>query len=254
MDSLSPPECAAAFDIIGDVHGCAHELVALFAELGYEIANHGQPVSVTPPTGRCAVFLGDLVDRGPRSPEVLRIAKHMVDNGRALAVIGNHDDKLRRYLHGRDVQVNHGLDATIDQLESEPLEFLSEVRDWLDSLASHYVLDDGKLVVAHAGIREEMQGLSSASIRRFCMFGETSGEMDEFGLPVRWDWVAGYRGRAKVVYGHTPVWQSAWRNNTICIDNGCVFGGKLTALRYPELELVSVNAFKQYYEPARPLV
>lgn len=253
MTSLLPPEEAGAFDIIGDVHGCAYELSALLTKLGYEVAKDGRNVSVTPPTGRRAIFLGDLVDRGPRSPDVLRLAKCMVENGDALAVIGNHDDKLRRYLHGRDVQITHGLGATIEQLADEPPEFLADVRSWLDGLASHHILDDGKLVVAHAGIKEEMQGHSSAAIRRFCMFGETTGEIDELGLPVRRDWAAGYSGWAKVVYGHTPVQQSIWSNNTICIDNGCVFGGKLTALRYPELELVSVKASMTYYEPTGPL-
>jgi protein phosphatase len=57
-----------------------------------------------------------------------------------------------------------------------------------------------------------------------------------------------------VVYGHTPVPEPEWLNNTICIDTGCVFGGKLTALRYPEKELVSVPALKTYYEPAKPFL
>ena len=56
-----------------------------------------------------------------------------------------------------------------------------------------------------------------------------------------------------VVYGHTPVPDAEWLNNTICIDTGCVFGGELTALRYPERELVSVPAQRAYYEPIRPL-
>ncbi|MCM8730917.1 polynucleotide kinase-phosphatase [Hephaestia sp. GCM10023244] len=241
------------FDIIGDVHGCADELETLLAELGYQVHWDGKEVSVTPPEGRKAVFIGDLVDRGPRSPDVLRIARHMVENGSALAVVGNHDAKLHRHLAGRNVKIGHGLAETIEQLAQEPPEFVASMRDWLDRLISHYVLDGGKLVVAHAGLKEEMQGRASGRVREFCMYGETTGEIDEFGLPVRFDWAADYKGRAKVVYGHTPVIEANWVNGTIDIDTGCVFGGKLTALRYPELELVSVPAAKTYYEPIRPL-
>lgn len=241
------------FDIIGDVHGCAGELETLLDRLGYRVAWDGKDVSVTPPAGRRVVFVGDLVDRGPRSPDVLRIARHMVEAGSALAVVGNHDDKLKRHLAGRSVKVSHGLAETIEQLAQEPPEFAAGMRAWLDGLISHYVLDGGALVVAHAGLKEEMQGRASGAVRSFCMYGETTGEIDEFGLPVRWDWAAEYKGKAKVVYGHTPVLEANWVNGTLCIDTGCVFGGKLTALRYPELELVEVSAARTYYEPIRPL-
>lgn len=241
------------FDIVGDVHGCADELESLLSKLGYVVEWSGKKVQVTPREGRRAVFVGDLVDRGPRSPDVLRIAKHMVESGAALAVVGNHDDKLQRYLSGRKVIISHGLELTIEQLAGEGPEFLAELRQWLDGLISHYVLDGGKLVVAHAGVKEEMQGRVASAIRTFCMYGETTGEVDDFGLPVRWNWAAEYQGTAKVVYGHSPVLEANWVNGTICIDTGCVFGGKLTALRYPELELVGVAASKTYYEPVRPL-
>lgn len=241
------------FDIIGDVHGCADELEMLLGDLGYAVAWSGKDVTVTPPAGRRAIFVGDLVDRGPRSPDVLRIARHMVEAGTALAVVGNHDDKLKRHLDGKAVKVSHGLAETIEQLSAEPPEFATDMRAWLDGLISHYVLDDGKLVVAHAGVKEEMQGRASGAVRSFCMYGETTGEIDEFGLPVRWDWAADYKGRAKVIYGHTPVLEANWVNGTLCIDTGCVFGGKLTALRYPEMDLVSVPAARTYYEPIRPL-
>lgn len=241
------------FDIIGDIHGCADELEALLEKLGYAVSWSGKNVSITPPVGRRAIFVGDLVDRGPRSPDVLRIVKHMVESGSAFAVVGNHDDKLKRYLSGKNVKQTHGLAETIDQFEGETAEFAKEMCDWLDSLISHFVFDEGKLVVAHAGLKEEMHGRASGAIRSFCMYGETSGEIDDFGLPVRYNWAAGYKGKAKVVYGHTPVIEANWVNGTICIDTGCCFGGKLTALRYPEMELVSVPAAKVYYEPIRPL-
>ncbi len=204
-------------------------------------------------TTRRAIFLGDLVDRGPASPQVLRLVMSMVRDGSALCVPGNHDIKLLRHLNSKKVTVNHGLAETLAQLEAEPEAFKSEVRRFLDGLVSHYVLDGGKLVVAHAGLTEEMQGRGSGAVRAFALFGETTGEIDEFGLPVRYEWAREYRGRAMVVFGHTPVPDAEWLNNTIDIDTGCVFGGRLTALRYPERELVAVPAARVYCEPARPL-
>jgi protein phosphatase len=202
---------------------------------------------------RKVVFLGDLVDRGPASPQVLRLVMSMVRDGLALCVPGNHDIKLLRHLNGKNVSLTHGLAETVAQLEGEPVAFKEQVRLFLDGLTSHYVLDGGRLVVAHAGMPEAMQGRGSGAVRSFALFGETTGEIDEFGLPVRYAWAADYRGRAMVVFGHTPVPVPEWLNNTIDIDTGCVFGGRLTALRYPERALVAVPAHKVYCEPSRPL-
>ncbi|MCB9135108.1 MAG: polynucleotide kinase-phosphatase [Anaerolineales bacterium] len=243
------------FDLIGDVHGCFEELTALLTKLGYHLDS---PVPdtfhVTPPAGRKAIFLGDLVDRGPDSPSVLRLVMGMVAEGTALCIPGNHDDKLKRKLQGRDVRIAHGLAETLAQLEGETPEFKTRVAAFIDGLVSHYVLNDGKLVVAHAGMKEAYQGRASSRVRDFALYGETTGETDEFGLPVRYPWAEDYRGRALVVYGHTPIPEPEWLNHTINLDTGCVFGGKLTALRYPEKELISVPASRTYSEPARPFL
>ncbi|MEO1204963.1 MAG: polynucleotide kinase-phosphatase [Pseudomonadota bacterium] len=245
------------FDIIGDVHGCAGELIALFEKMGYSVALNGEgdnrTVTSSTPQGRRAVFVGDLVDRGPRSPDVLRIAMHMAEHGQAICVPGNHDIKLLRWLMGRNVKLTHGLAETVEQLSHEPEAFKKTVQKFLDKLVSHAWLEGGTLAVAHAGIKEDMLGRASGKIREFCLYGETSGETDEFGLPVRYNWAAEYRGAATIVYGHTPVPEAEWLNNTLCVDTGCVFGGKLTALRWPEREIVSVPALKTHVEPIRPL-
>ncbi|WP_030154425.1 polynucleotide kinase-phosphatase [Streptomyces sp. NRRL S-244] len=233
------------FDIIGDIHGCSSELETLLGKLGYEDGVH--------PEGRTAVFVGDLVDRGPDSPGVLRRVMGMVGSGNALCVPGNHENKLGRHLKGSKVQQTHGLAETIEQLGREPEEFVQEVREFIRGLVSHYVLDGGKLVVCHAGLPEKYHGRTSGRVRSHALYGETTGETDEFGLPVRYPWAEEYRGKAVVVYGHTPVPNTAWINNTICLDTGAVFGGKMTALRWPERELVDVPAEKVWYEPARPL-
>lgn len=236
------------FDLIGDVHGCASELETLLMRLGYEDGVH--------PSGRTAVFVGDLVDRGPDSPGVLRRVMGMVAAGSALCVPGNHENKLGRFLHGRNVKLTHGLAETVEQLErAEAAEpgFRDRVRTFVDGLVSHYVLDGGRLVVSHAGLPEKYHGRTSGRVRSFALYGDTTGETDEYGLPVRYPWAEEYRGRAAVVYGHTPVPEATWANNTLCLDTGCVFGGRLTALRWPERELVDVPAERVWYEPVKPL-
>ena len=251
------------FDIIGDVHGCAGELERLLNRLGYEhVACQSDPVwgeSVyRHPQQRRAVFVGDLVDRGPRILDSVRIVRNMVAHGTGFCVPGNHDMKLLRKLRGKNVQLTHGLAESMNEISALPDDarktFCAALTEFFDSLISHYVFDDGKLVVAHAGMREEMQGRGSGRVREFALYGETTGETDEFGLPVRYDWAAEYRGEAHVVYGHTPVPEPEWLNRTINIDTGCVFGGKLTALRYPEQELVSVPARQTYCRPAKPFL
>ncbi|QDU23519.1 polynucleotide kinase-phosphatase [Urbifossiella limnaea] len=254
---------AGPFDVIGDVHGCADELELLLERLGYgRVAVEAAPgwgtVSYAHPAGRKAVFVGDLVDRGPRVLDVLRVVRNMVAAGSALCVPGNHDVKLLKKLNGRDVQVTHGLAESLAEIDALPPAvrdtLVPELAAFLDGLVSHYVLDGGRLVVAHAGLKQEMQGRGSGRVRDFCLYGETTGETDEFGLPVRHDWAAEYRGPAAVVYGHTPVPEPEWLNNTANVDTGCVFGGRLTALRWPEREFVSVAAARTYCAPARPFL
>jgi protein phosphatase len=252
------------FDIIGDVHGCCDELEALLQRLGYRATTLDDNPAVwgnrayAHPEGRKAVFVGDLVDRGPRIVNTVRLVRNMIVVGSALCVPGNHDMKLMRKLRGKDVQITHGLAESLAEIEALPDEvraaFRKELAEFLDGLVSHYVLDDGKLVVAHAGMKAEMQGRGSGKVREFALYGETTGETDEFGLPIRYNWAAEYRGQAMVVYGHTPVPEPDWLNRTVNIDTGCVFGGKLIALRYPENEFISVSAARTYCEPARPFL
>jgi protein phosphatase len=252
------------FDIIGDVHGCCDELETLLRQLGYTETSlpAADPAwgarAFTHPAGRKAIFVGDLVDRGPRILDTVRLVRNMVHLGSALCVPGNHDMKLMRKLRGRDVQITHGLANSLAEIDALPDEirepFCKQLAEFLDGLVSHYVFDDGRLVVAHAGLKAEMHGRGSRAVRDFALYGETTGETDDFGLPVRCNWAAKYRGSAMVVYGHTPVPYPEWLNRTVNIDTGCVFGGKLTALRYPEKEFVSVPGARTYCQPSRPFL
>lgn len=247
---------AGPFDIVGDVHGCADELEALLGRLGYGVAwmtDEGERVaSVTPPAGRTLVLVGDLVDRGPRTPDVLRIAIASAQSG-GLCVEGNHDNKLARWLAGRTVTQNNGLKASIDQMEAESQAFRDAARSFLDALPTYLWLDGGSLVVAHAGLKEGMIGLQSGPIRAFAMYGDVDGQTDEDGYPIRRDWAAKHSGGTAIVYGHVAAPEAEWVNNTICLDTGCVYGGRLTALRWPEREIVSVPASREWYVTKRSL-
>lgn len=240
------------FDIIGDIHGCYDELVELMGMLGYSKADG----LYKHPEGRKLVFLGDLVDRGPKIMDTVNLVMDLVENGLAYIVKGNHDKKFEKYIRDGNAQNLHGLQQTVSQFEALTMEqrglFRERYVNFTRHAISHFIFDYGNLAVAHAGINEYFQGRASAAVVDFCLYGDTTGEVDGYGLPVRLDWAQDYRGRALVVYGHTPVETAEFVNNTINIDQGCVFGGALTALRYPEREIVSVEAHAQYYIPAKP--
>jgi protein phosphatase len=235
------------FDIVGDVHGCFDELLELLELLGYR---PDEESAMRHPQGRRLVFVGDLVDRGPKIIASVTLARRMVEAEQAFCVPGNHDNKLLRYLYGHTVQIAHGLAESIAQIaelpEGERSEWIATYKQFIGGLGTHLVLDGGRLVVAHAGIREADHGRDSPRIRAFTLYGLPTGEKDENGLPIRVNWAADYTGAATVVYGHTPVAEPIWQNNTINIDTGCIFGGRLTALRWPEHELISVPARRIY--------
>ncbi len=240
------PELHGPFDIVGDIHGCIDELRELLEKIGYRLQKENGTYSLSHPDNRRLLFVGDLVDRGPNTPEVIRIVRDLNRAGQAWCVRGNHDDKLFRKLSGRKVQISHGLETSLNQLANDLPEFTAEATEFLGSLPYQLVLDDGKLVIAHAGLKEQFIGRSSDQIRSFALYGDTTGETDSDGLPVRLNWAADYRGPAQIIYGHTPIAEPQWVNNTINIDTGCVFGGQLTALRYPEGDWVSVSARREY--------
>lgn len=243
------------FDLIGDIHGCAGEAEALLEKLGYHILARGPEGSrsydVSHPQNRKPVFLGDLVDRGPRSPDVLRLAMTMSRAGRAYTVMGNHDDKFRRWLDGKNVRITHGIEETIEQFAREDAAFKAEVRDFLYHLPTHLLLDKGRLLVAHAGLAEKYHGQYSGAERSFALFGEVAKHRDRYGLPIRMNWAADYRGTPAVVHGHVAERTVREENNVVCLDTGCCFGGHLTAMRWPEREIVQVPALEAYFHSPR---
>jgi protein phosphatase len=240
------------FDIVSDIHGCLDELKDLLVRLGYAPPTRSGRIAWTPPPGRHLVVSGDLVDRGPAILDTVDLVKAMIAAGDASAVVGNHDDKLLRWLRGRPVKLSTGLEASVREVERRPEGYRGELESFLAGLPSHLVLDGGELIVAHAGLPERLHGSDSPKTRDFAMYGAVREGRDEWGFPIRLDWAAGYSGTARVVYGHTPVLEPVWSNRTIDIDTGCVFGKALTALRYPQLELVAAPARRVYQEKGGP--
>ena len=236
---------SSPLDFIGDVHGCIDELTALLAKLGYNPSGGG---SIRHSAGRRAFFLGDLVNRGPDARAVLRLVMTMVASGDALAVPGNHDDVLRRQL----AEAYEDPDGVVDglaQVRAEPASFQRQVVDFFASLPAYRLLDDGRVVAAHAGLPEALQGLDTPGARHFAVYGQRVADAD--GRTVRDQWARDYSGARRVVHGHLPAEDPAWVNGTLGIDTGCVYGGRLTALRYPELDLVAVPAARVYFESRR---
>jgi protein phosphatase len=247
FDPTPPP-----YDIVGDVHGCIDELHELLDRLGYRPAASGP--GVVHPNGRTLIFLGDLNDRGPGSVAAWRLALASIAAGTARFVPGNHDSKFTRYLQGRGPALTHGLAETVREFyalpDGEREAFRRAVIDLMEATPPYRVFDGGRLVVAHAGIEERMIGRVDREISVFARWGSPTGEYSDYGYPIRRDWAADYRGSALIVYGHTPTPVAEFRHNTINIDQGCGFGGALTALRYPERELLSVPARRVYAQPS----
>lgn len=240
------------FDIIGDLHGCTAELDELLEKLGYE-KNAGGKLKQS--EGRILIFLGDLGDRGPHSAQAFQQVMEWVEAGNALYTPGNHCNKLMRYLQGRHVQLTQGLEGTVSQVairEEMTPGFMGKLRAFIEDAPPYLWLDEGDLVVAHGGIKAQMIGRDGSDVRRMCLYGDITGEKKPDGTPVRLDWAQHYRRETAIVYGHTPVPGPRWVNNTINIDQGCVFGGWLTALRWPEREVVQVRAGEKYYRERTP--
>jgi protein phosphatase len=235
------------FDVIGDIHGCFDEFQTLTKKLGYSWES-GIPLH----PNRKLVFVGDLTDRGPKSLAVANTVIQLVKQGRAHYTPGNHCDKLYRYFLGRKVQVKHGLETTVAEYEAlgenEQSQINKNFRILFENAPLYLQLDEGKLVVAHAGIRKDYIGRTDKKVRTFVLYGDITGETLPDGRPVRRDWAKQYDGDAFVIYGHTPVSNVRFCNNTANIDTGCVFGGKLSALKYPEMEVESVPSTMPHVE------
>ncbi|GAE37069.1 bis(5'-nucleosyl)-tetraphosphatase PrpE [Halalkalibacter akibai] len=234
------------FDIIGDIHGCYDELLALMSKLGYQEKEN----SFDHPEERKLAFVGDLTDRGPNSVEVIKTVANLVETGQAYYCPGNHCDKLYRYFLGRKVQITHGLETTVAELNGLPNKDFKRIRHQFLTLVEksplYQVLDDHKLVIAHAGIKSSYIGQTNKRVKTFVLYGDITGAKNPDGTPERLDWAKHHQGSEWIVYGHTPVKEPRFLHRTVNIDTGCVFGGALTALRYPEMSIEQVSSLQPY--------
>jgi protein phosphatase len=236
-------------DIIGDIHGCYDEFTQLTKQLSYTWEK-GYPIH---PDGRILGFVGDLTDRGRHSLKVIETVYELVIiHNQALYVPGNHCNKLYRYLTGNKVQITHGLETTVAEIEQlnnrEQKQIRKKFMDLYDQSPLYHMTDNGKLIIAHAGISAKLIGKNNSHVKTFVLYGDITGGTNPDGTPIRRDWAQHYHGDALIVYGHTPVKEPRKVNHTFNIDTGCVFGGKLTALRYPECELISVPSTMPYVD------
>ncbi|MEW4368302.1 polynucleotide kinase-phosphatase [Paenibacillus kandeliae] len=244
-------------DVIGDIHGCYEEMMQLIHKLGYVADEQG---IYRHSDGRMLVSVGDVMSRGPRSLETMQFWHRQLTAGQALMVDSNHGWKVVRYLEGRNVQMNHGDEQLVAELEQygathgqEALQALQDdLRTMLLAAPSHLVFTHNgvrRLVVTHAGIRDHYIGKQSKRISDYCRYGETDGQ-DDTGKPQRADWFANHESGEWVVWGHDPRLRPTIVNRTVNIDQGAVFGGQLTAYRFPEQSFVSVDALHDYAQDA----
>ena len=233
-------------DIIGDIHGCYTEFNNLTEKLGYSWES-GLPLHSSK---RVLGFVGDITDRGPHSLKMIATLWELWKSAGAYYVPGNHCNKLYRYFLGRKVQISHGLETTVAELAALSLKDASHYKKMFIELYEgsplYQVLDDKKLVIAHAGIKSEDIGKNNKSVKTFVLYGDITGEFLPNGMPVRRDWAQEYNGKPFIVYGHTPVLEPRFVRKTVNIDTGAVFGGHLTAFKYPEMETVSVPSTMPY--------
>lgn len=246
-------DVGAGIDFIGDVHGCFEELITLLQKLGYKEDDEGL---FTHPEGRKFMSVGDVMSRGPHSLESMLFFMKHVRQELAYMTDSNHGWKIVRWLDGRNVTLHHGDEKVAEEFEQyekmygseKTAELKEDLKSFLMSAPSHYVLMKNGVYTAvctHAGIKDEYIGKTSPAISDFSRYGDTDG-FNEDGKPVRKDWFVHHKGSMLIIWGHDPKPQPLVINNTINIDQGVVFGGKLTALRYPETEFVSVKAAKDY--------
>lgn len=233
-------EKTGPFDIIGDVHGTYTELKELIEKLGHKIVGEHPNAYVETHGGRTLLFLGDLTDRGNENKKVLSVIHNTYKKGNALVVKGNHDDKLLRYLKGNPIKINDGMEKTIEELENDP-QFKETIKNWLATLPCHIILDGGKLVAAHAGLDETLQGRIGKKPDQIALYGNPSGVAND-----RRNFAADYKGEAFVVYGHYAGVKPVETPHSICLDTGSVFGNTLTALKWPEKTITQVQAKDTY--------
>lgn len=235
------------YDIVGDIHSCYLEFIELLEKLGYEYNDD----NYSHPDGRQVVSVGDIMDRGDHPVATFSLIKRMVNTGSMLTVRGNHCEKIWKWAKGGGVTLTHGAEKTAVDFEKIHYD-KNEIVEFFDKVPYYRILDNGKLVIVHASWRDSnifKDPFDAKSLKGDCLFGPTTGERDHYGLPIRIDWANNRKVNSNspiIVYGHQMHKEVYAVNGAINVDTGCAFGGKLTALRYPEMQFVQVKAHREY--------
>lgn len=246
-------EVGNGIDIIGDIHACYEEFIELIEKLGYK---KNKDDLYLHPQGRKILSLGDIMSRGPESLKTMMFFLNHIENGQAYMTDSNHGWKIARWLDGRKVQLKHGDEKVEEEFIKYEIQFgvvktnelKQKIKELLMKAPSHYILMENgvdTVVCTHAGIKDEYIGKETPKIKNFCRYGDVEG-MDETGKPIRKDWFSHHNNKLLIIWGHDPKPEPFVFNNTINIDQGVVFGGKLTAFRYPEREFIFLDATKDY--------
>ncbi len=197
---------------MGDVHGCSRSLKKLIDKLPLD---HEDRI----------VFIGDYIDRGPDSRDVIDFLIALSANHNCIFIRGNHEQMLLDYLAGNDdgkLWVFNGMRQTVDSYGG-----LSNLPDYhLDFFKStQFVYEFNKWVFVHAGVRPGVN---------------LKGQNNDDLIWIREEFIYSPEPlkNKTVVFGHTPFFTGPLiHDSKIGIDTGCVYGGKLTALRMDDMKL-----------------
>lgn len=202
---------------IGDIHGCFLEMIELIHLMGGNSKKSYHPylgniTRINPPRGYCFVFVGDLINKGPNSVDVLLSVLDAIDRRVAMSVLGNHDELLRQYLKMDNVGIKEEFFKTITALESRGENVLQFVREHMKNMPYMLEFQKENILVSHCGLDTPHQNISLKSRIR-SIYGYKHH-----------DWAQNYQGKIKVIHGHLVVNEAVERNNTINLDTGCYMG------------------------------
>ena len=223
--------------VVGDLHGCLKQFISLIAEIESRTDN---------PSNYVIVLTGDICDRGPQSALLLSTVMMLCAQHKNFRmVLGNHDSKLLRKLMGKDVKLSNGLDRTwADVTANATADDLVSIRRFFENtpLTINVHTPKGECVIAHAAFSPEFAGHGGAWTKamsvQYSIFGPTDGVLEN-GFPNRIPWEDTYDDKRYAFYGHRMVGNlPKFTKNTCGVDTGCWETGILTAVSYPELEVI----------------
>jgi serine/threonine protein phosphatase 1 len=215
---------AADIYAIGDIHGNLDLLQRLLEKIQPDLARDQ------------LVFMGDYIDRGPNPKGVVDYVlgfKRLVNPQEVICLKGNHEAMFLNFLQGRDLELflfNGGLSTLRDYWGEdwdhlEQLVLPPEHRKFFEELRLYYETPDYLFV--HGGLKPGVPPAKQDEEDLLWIRGDFIASMEDFGK--------------KVIFGHTPFQQPLVMPNKIGIDTGAAYGNRLTCLKLPREEFISVG-------------